>query len=136
QETVTRMGNLAPREVLHLMVTLPRLTAADLADASKAQAWVDQLNASLPDAGRSGTHFHDELSKDHGRSSHNVLVRVITHSTPRDYLLDHDFFTVSGYIKLATMSETLAATLEEGAFIQRGERTFVINDFWDAIQWL
>ena len=55
QETVTRMGNLAPREVLHLMVTLPRLTAADLADASKAQAWVDQLNASLPDAGRSGT---------------------------------------------------------------------------------
>lgn len=136
QETVTRMGNLAPREVLHLMVTLPRLTAADLADASKAQAWVDQLNASLPDAGRSGTHFHVELSKDQERNSHKVLVKVITHGSPRDYPLDHDFFTGSGYNKLASMSEALAATLEEGAFIQRGERTFVINDFWDAIQWL
>ena len=136
QETVTRMGNLAPREVLHLMVTLPRLTAADLADAAKAQAWVDQLNASLPDAGRSGTHFQVMLDNDQERNSHKVVVKVITHGIPRDYPLDHEFFTGSGYNKLASMSEKLAATLEQGAYIQRGERTFVINDFWDAIQWL
>src|SRR5690606_17044455 len=125
-----------PREVLHLMVTLPRMTAADLADASKAQAWVEQLNGLLPDAGRSGTHFQVVLDKDNERNSHKVVVKVITHGSPRDYPLDHDFFTGSGYNKLATMSETLAATLEEGAFIQRGERVFLINDFWDAIQWL
>ena len=136
QETVTRMSNLVPREVLHEMLTLPRLNAADLNDNGRAAAWAEQLAGRLPDAGRSGSHFHVEVASDIERNSHKIVVKVITHGIPREFRLDSDFFSGTGYNKLATVSEKLAATLEEGAYIQRGERVHVIEDFWDTIQWL
>ncbi len=136
QDTVSRMATLVPREVLHEMLTLPRLTAAALADGASAREWAEQLAARLPDAGRSGSHFHVDVIGDEEHNSHKVQVKVITHGIPKEYLLDTDFFTAAGYNKLATMSEKLSETLEEGAYIQRGERVHVIEDFWDTIQWL
>jgi DNA gyrase subunit B len=136
QETVLRLATLAPQAVLHQMLTLPRMTADDLKNEETVKNWAAALSARLPDAGRSGNHFHVEHVVNVERGEFSVLVKVITHGIPRDYLLTHDFFTGSGYRKLSAMSEMLSSTLEEGAYIQRGERQFLINDFWDAIQWL
>ena len=136
QDTVSRMANLVPREVLHEMLTLPRVSAELLEDKAGLIAWAEKLSERLPDAGRSGSHFVVNVVDDVERNSNKVQVKVITHGIPRDYLLDKDFFTGGGYSKLATMSEKLSATLEEGAYIQRGERVHMIEDFWDTIQWL
>ncbi|MCY0965261.1 DNA topoisomerase (ATP-hydrolyzing) subunit B [Parathalassolituus penaei] len=137
QETIQRLVTLAPQAVLHQMLTLPRLNAADLKDEALVKGWAAQMLAKLPDAGRSGNHFHVEHIHDKEREGeYNVLVNVITHGIPKQYVLDHDFFTGSGYRKLANMSEVLTSTLEDSAYIQRGERQFPITDFWDAIQWL
>jgi len=136
QETVTRMSHLVPREVLHEMLSLPRVTPELLADRSAAVAWASKLSDRLPDAGRSGSHFVVNIVEDAERQSNKVLVKVITHGIPKDYLLDVDFFTGGGYKKLANMSEELTETLEEGAYIQRGERVHMIQDFWHTIQWL
>ncbi len=136
QETITRMSNLVPHEVLHQMVTLPRMNSADLADKASAEAWAQQLSDRLPDAGRSGSHFIVEVAADSERNSHKIVIKVITHGIPKEFRLDHDFFAGSGYNKLATMSQKLSDTLEEGAYIQRGERVHLIEDFWDSVQWL
>ena len=136
QDTVSRMANMLPREVLHQLLTLPRMNAESLADKAAAEAWTSKLRETLPDAGRSGSHFHIEVVSDAEHNSNKVLVKVITHGIPKEFYLDADFFAGSGYNKLATMSEKLAETLEDGAYIQRGERVHVIEDFWDTIQWL
>lgn len=136
QETIRRRGNLVPLIVLHEMLSLPRLTLVAMADESIVKEWVAQLNARLPDAGRSGNVFHVEHAKDPERDVFNVVVKVITHGTPKEYKLDSDFFKGDGYNKIATMGESLANLLEEGAYIQRGERKHEIVDFWDAVKWL
>ena len=136
QESVSRMSNTIPGEVLHEMLTLPRMTPDMLADTAEAEKWAADLGARLPDAGRSGSHFVVDVVADTERQSNKVQVKVITHGIPKDYLLDVDFFTGGGYLKLASMSEKLSDTLEEGAYIQRGERVHMIGDFWDTIQWL
>lgn len=136
QETISRMVGSAPREVLHQMLRLPRLTIEALANQEQANAWMQSLSANLPDAGRSGSHFTIELIKDTERNSHIIEVHVITHGIEKIHRLGTEFFTGPGYNKLASMSETLSSTLEEGAYIQRGERVYQIDDFWDAIQWL
>ncbi|MFP6788558.1 MAG: DNA topoisomerase (ATP-hydrolyzing) subunit B [Thalassolituus sp.] len=136
QETVKRMSNLVPGEVLHQMVTLPRLSPADLESEAMVKDWTEKLSAVLPDAGRSGSHFEVAVLKDSERNNYNVEIKVITHGMAREYLLDKDFFGGSGYNKLASMSEMLRDTLDETAYIQRGERVHPIVDFWDAVQWL
>jgi DNA gyrase subunit B len=121
---------------LHLMLTMPRVTVDMMNDEAAMNSWVDGLRGTLPDAGRSGSHFEVSVEKDAERDHFNVDVKVITHGMARDYILDADFFGGSGYNKLASMSELLTETIEEGAFIQRGEKVHQIEDFWDAVQWL
>ena len=136
QETVDRMSNVVRKEILHLMLTLPRVTTDMMTSEAEMNEWVGKLREQLPDAGRSGSHFEVATVKDPERDNYNVDVKVITHGMARDYILDVDFFGGNGYNKLASMSEKLAETLEEGAYIQRGERVHMINDFWDAVKWL
>ena len=136
QETVDRMANLVRKEILHAMLTLPRVTTDMMASEVAMTEWTEKLRDSLPDAGRSGSHFEVSVVKDSERGNFNVDVKVITHGMARDYILDTEFFTGNGYNKLAAMSEKLSETLEEGAYIQRGERVHMIGDFWDAVKWL
>lgn len=138
QQTVTRItnNNIAPREVLHQMLSLPELTADDLTNKEKVEQWTTDLVSSLPDSGRSGSHFEIEVKEDLERNSHKVIVHVITHGIDREFVLNHEFFSGPGYRRLATVSTKLSSTLTDTAYIQRGERVFEIEDFWDAIQWL
>lgn len=138
QQTVTRItnNNIAPREVLHQMLSLPELTPEDLTNKEKVQQWTTDLLTSLPDSGRSGSHFEIEVKEDLERNSHKVVVHVITHGIDREFILNHDFFSGPGYKRLAAVSTKLSSTLTDTAYIQRGERVFEIEDFWDAIQWL
>jgi DNA gyrase subunit B len=136
QEIVQRLSGLIPQAVLHQLLTLPVVEASALGDEAFVKNWAAQLDAVLPDAGRSGNHFHVEHIQDTERNEFNVLVKVITHGVPRDYILDREFFTGSGYRRLSMISQRLSDTLESDAYIQRGERVYPIVDFWDAIQWL
>jgi len=138
QQTVTRItnNNIAPREVLHQMLSLPELTADDLTNKEKVEQWTTDLVSSLPDSGRSGSHFEIEVKEDLERNSYKVIVHVITHGVDREFVLNHEFFSGPGYRRLATVSTKLSSTLTDTAYIQRGERVFEIEDFWDAIQWL
>src|SRR5690554_6861763 len=138
QQTVTRItnNNIAPREVLHQMLSLPELTADDLTNKEKVEQWTTDLVSCLPDSGRSGSHFEIEVKEDLERNSHKVIVHVITHGIDREFVLNHEFFSGPGYRRLATVSTKLSSTLTDTAYIQRGERVFEIEDFWDAIQWL
>lgn len=138
QQTVTRItnNNIAPREVLHQMLSLPELTADDLTNKEKVEQWTTDLVSSLPDSGRSGSHFEIEVKEDLERNSHKVIVHVITHGIDREFVLNHEFFSGPGYRRLATVSTKLSSILTDTAYIQRGERVFEIEDFWDAIQWL
>ncbi|WP_419812376.1 DNA topoisomerase (ATP-hydrolyzing) subunit B [Bacterioplanoides sp.] len=139
QDTVTRMSNLVPREALHAMLSLPRLSVEDLNDGAQVADWAKKLGDALPDAGRSGSHFEVSSQADIERGGEQVIINVITHGIPKEYILDQDFFSGSGYQKLASMSEELSGLLEDGAYIQRGEgdrNHHEIEDFWDAVQWL
>ena len=136
QEIVTRMSHLVPTEILQQLLVMPRLTADTLKDKANVDAWVEQLKADLPDAGRSGSHFEVAAVEDSERGIYNIAVDVITHGIAKHYRMDLEFFSGSGYNKLADMSAALTSLLEQGAYMKRGERVHLIEDFADAVAWL
>lgn len=136
QDAIRRRGNIVPIEILHEMLSLHELKADEMENKESVLDWINALSQRLPDAGRSGSVFHVEPVADPERGVHNVMIQVVTHGIAKEYLLDQEFFKGEGYRKIAAMGNTLRATLEEGAYIQRGERVHVIEDFWDTVQWL
>ena len=136
QEVIQRSANLYPTLLLEAMLDLPRITEADLKDRAKAQAWADKLQAQLPESGRTGSHYQSGIEADSERSTFNFTVEIMEHGIPHQHLFNYDFFMGSGYSKIADMAELLAATIEEGAYLQRGERARPIESFKESLDWL
>ena len=118
------------------MLELPRLTDVELNDSAKAQAWADKLQALLPESGRTGSHYKVKVVQDSERGCANFNVEIMKHGIPHDHLFNYDFFMGTGYKKIADMAELLADTLDEGAYLQRGERSRDIESFKESVEWL
>ena len=54
----------------------------------------------------------------------------------RSFVFQADFFNSGEYKLITGLGNTLFGLLEEGAYIQRGERTQAISSFGEAIEWL
>jgi DNA gyrase subunit B len=58
------------------------------------------------------------------------------HGIPHTFCFNHEFFMGTGYKKIADMGAELQAVLEEGAYLQRGERVLPIENFKQTLAWL
>jgi DNA gyrase subunit B len=136
QEVIDRSSNLYPSLLLETMLDLPRINEETLKDNTAAQAWAEQFQSLLPESGRTGSHYQVTLEEDSERHTTNFNVEVMEHGIPHNFIFNHEFFMGSGYAKIADMGAELQATLEEGAYIQRGERVLPVESFKVAIEWM
>ncbi|USD65307.1 DNA topoisomerase (ATP-hydrolyzing) subunit B [Vibrio sp. SCSIO 43136] len=133
---IDRMSRRYPRSLVHELVYVPRLTAEQCHDADAVEAWtkqlVEQLNAK--EVGASQYSFEVEQHEELGLNLPKVLVR--THGVDHEYAISIDLINSKEYRKLADLSEALDGLIEEGAYIKRGERTYNVSNFADALNWL
>ncbi|GLT20282.1 DNA gyrase subunit B [Vibrio zhanjiangensis] len=133
---VDRMSRRYPRALLNEFIYTPRLTADKCHDADLVGAWtkqlVEQLNAK--EVGASQYSFEVEQHAELGLNLPRILVR--THGVTHEFALSIDLLNSKEYGKLASLSEALDGLIEEGAYIQRGERTQPVSSFADALNWL
>jgi DNA gyrase subunit B len=61
---------------------------------------------------------------------------LLQHGVSHDYVLTEEFFASREYSSINKMAGTLAGLLEEGAYLQRGERTREITDFEEGLHWI
>ncbi|MDW6002396.1 DNA topoisomerase (ATP-hydrolyzing) subunit B [Vibrio mangrovi] len=133
---IDRMSRRYPHALVGEFVYVPRLTEADCADEAKVEAWtkqlIEQLNAK--EVGASQYSYSVEQHEETGIYSPKVTVR--THGVTYEYALSVDLLNSKEYGSLAALSEELNGLIEDGAYIQRGERTQPVSSFAEAIQWL
>ncbi|MCG7491276.1 DNA topoisomerase (ATP-hydrolyzing) subunit B [Vibrio sp. Of14-4] len=133
---VERMSRRYPRALVHELIYTPRITAEKCHDVSFVDAWtkqlVEQLNAK--EVGASQYSYEVEQHAELGLNLPKILVR--THGVTHEFALSVDLINSKEYAKLASLSEALDGLIEEGAYIQRGERTQLVSSFVDALNWL
>ena len=69
----------------------------------------------------------------------NITLPVITirqHGIDKDHILNLDFLASTDYKKIKKTGELMSNLIEEGGYIQRGEKTQVVNNFVEALDWL
>ncbi|MDQ2165757.1 MULTISPECIES: DNA topoisomerase (ATP-hydrolyzing) subunit B [Vibrio] len=133
---VERMSRRYPYALIHEFIYMPRIIVDQCADSAVVEAWgkqlVEQLNAK--EVGASQYSIETEHNADLGIYQPKIVVR--THGVTHQHLLSADLLNSKEYSKLADLSEALYGLVEEGAYIQRGERIQPVDNFVDALNWL
>lgn len=133
---VERMSRRYPYALIHEFIYMPRIIVDQCADSAVVEAWgkqlVEQLNAK--EVGASQYSIETEHNTELGIYQPKIVVR--THGVTHQHLLSADLLNSKEYSKLADLSEALYGLVEEGAYIQRGERIQPVDNFVDALNWL
>jgi DNA gyrase subunit B len=118
------------------MISMPALDEATLEDQAKAQAWFDQLTQRLDvDGGKQQISI--QVQEEAGETGNWVahIVRL-QHGVSTKKLLGRDFFESGEYAAIKTLGQQLDGLLEEGAWVQRGDRKQEIATFREMMDWL
>ena len=137
EKTIERLSRIYPRAVLNQLLYLPALGVDALSSREAVEAWVEKLSAALTAHETSSSEYYEcSVVLDPECSLYLPRIRHIHHSVGSDYQLDLDLFRSRDFQTIVTLGTELQSLLEDGAFLQRGERRFALSDLGTGIRWL
>ena len=135
-DLISRMSLVYPKQVLETLVYTSVLSADLLVKRKEVEAWCADLQEKLNKI-NSGTHSYNVLTEeDKERNLFIPIVEITAHGVPHKHRLGRDLFGSAEYSKIVELGGKLQGLLEQGAYVQRGERTLEINSFAEALTWL
>ena len=133
---IERLSRAYPAKVLEQMLQNVTLRMEDLKQEEAVARWVARLGDGLQLDTRTGTKYTFSVTRDNERHIYLPKVTIFVHGIANDYVFSHEFFESSSYAAIARMGETLDGLVEEGAYVQRGERKQSVLSFEGALDWL
>ena len=136
QETIVRLTRRYPNVVLDKLIYQPALKADDLLHVEKVKVWVNEIIEVLNRQDLEGTIYKAEVVKSEDELTNHILFTVRKHGVDKIYSFDEEFFGSIEYKSLVDLGVEIQNLLEEGAYIQRGDRTKPVDNFIEAVNWL
>lgn len=137
QKLIARLGQRYPVSLLNALIYVPILHKDMMADRAQVQAWADQLQKVIQ---AKQPLLRAEVALETFETDTGAYywprLTIYVHQLPQHYLLDSSFFWSGEYSRLISSSRSWSGLLEEGAYLQRGEKQTVVNSFaqiWDLI---
>jgi DNA gyrase subunit B len=135
-KTLARLSRLYPQEVTEHFVYLPRVSVEQLAGQAAMQDWVAALGERLKAVEKSGQSYQVSLREDRERHLWLPEVELVAHGLSSYVTFNRDFFASNDYRTVTDLGAQLNSLLEEGAYVQRGERKKPVTTFKEALNWL
>lgn len=135
-KTLARLSRLYPQDITEHFVYLPRVGLEQLGDQAVMQAWLEQFQARLKAAEKSGLTYRASLREDRERHLWLPEVEMVAHGLSSYVTFNRDFFASNDYRTVTALGEQLNNLLEDGAYVQRGERKKPVSSFKEALAWL
>ncbi|MBQ0712465.1 MAG: DNA topoisomerase (ATP-hydrolyzing) subunit B [Porticoccus sp.] len=134
---IERMSRLYPEDVLQKLVYMPALSSENLSDKTQVEDWSKALSESLEQENKAGSHrYQVAVEADSERQVYLPCVEITAHGVPTNYRFNYDFFVSGEYAAIISLGKQLQGLIEEGAYIQRGERSKPVESFSTALEWL
>ncbi|MEH6617031.1 MAG: DNA topoisomerase (ATP-hydrolyzing) subunit B [Porticoccus sp.] len=134
---IERMSRVYPEGILQKLVYMPALNADSLRDKALVDDWCKALFDSLEQDNKAGSHrYKVVVEADAERQVHLPCVEITAHGVPTNYRFNYEFFVSGEYVAIVSLGKQLQGLIEEGAYIQRGERSMPVESFSMALEWL
>ena len=131
-----RMSLVYSRQVLESLVYISGLDSAALTAKDDVESWSLELQEKLNEEDN-GTHrYRVSAKEDKERNIFVPNIEITAHGVPHYHSLSRDFFESNEYKAMVDLGQTLQGLLEEGAYVQRGERNQPVESFTGALDWL
>ncbi|MGK0371282.1 MAG: DNA gyrase subunit B [Glaciecola sp.] len=132
---IARMHRRMPDSLLTQLLYSSPLTGETMNNKTALNEIGGQLVAQLAiSEGDSRSFLHSvELTED---GANDLVITMRQHGIDYDYHINSDFVASPEYDKIRTLNETINNLMEEGAYIQRGEKTLSVAEFKEALEWL
>ncbi|MBB1327526.1 DNA topoisomerase (ATP-hydrolyzing) subunit B [Pseudoalteromonas sp. SR45-1] len=135
-KVIERLKRKYPNTVMERLIYQTELKTDDLSDEAKVIAWTKELVDDLIARDEDATIFHAGTEFDAERNMYYPVVNIRQHGVDKAHVLHYDFIASRDYQRIAVTGTNIANILEEGAYIQRGEKTKPVDNFVDALEWL
>lgn len=134
--TNMRLANRFPAEVLHQMIFVPAPRSEDLDNEKILTDWFQRATDQI-DTGDSGSPVSYQVNaRKNDEGEVEILLERFEHGTSHSYLFDSALLKSNEFKYLIDLSQRLDGLLEEGAFVQRGERKHEVGRFDEVMDWL
>ncbi|MBD9413454.1 DNA topoisomerase (ATP-hydrolyzing) subunit B [Pseudomonas sp. PDM16] len=135
-KTLGRLSRVYPQDITEHMVYLPRVSVEQLADQAAMQSWLEAFQARLKAAEKSGQTYTASLREDRERHLWLPEVEILAHGLSTYITFNRDFFASNDYKSVTALGDQLNSLLDDGAYVQRGERKKAVSTFKEAFDWL
>lgn len=133
---IRRMERIYPLSMLNSLVYHSTLTEDALSDKAKVEEWMIGLVNRLNEAEDQGSTYSYTIAQNDENRLFEPVLRIRTYGVDTDYKLDYDFIHSSEYQRITHLGDIIGNLIEDGAFIERGERRQPISSFEEALEWL
>lgn len=139
QKSLARLTVRYPASLLDALISLEAFKLDQLEDKAYVETWGEDLRAAIEKIQPS---LRPELSLERfekdvdGQIVESWLPRITiyVHNLPHHYLLDASLLSSSEYARLLKNSKSWFTLLEEGAYLQKGERKIQVSSFHQVWQ--
>lgn len=139
QKSLARLTVRYPASLLDALISLEAFKLDQLEDKAYVETWGEDLRAAIEKIQPS---LRPELSLERfekdvdGQMVESWLPRITiyVHNLPHHYLLDASLLSSSEYARLLKNSKSWFTLLEEGAYLQKGERKIQVSSFHQVWQ--
>ena len=135
-KTLARLSRLYPQDITEHFVYLPRVGLELLGEQAAMQSWLEQFQTRLKASEKSGLTYRASLREDRERHLWLPEVEMVAHGLSSYVTFNRDFFASNDYRTVTALGEQLNSLLEDGAYVQRGERKKPVSSFKEALAWL
>jgi len=135
QVQITRLSRQYPGEILLALLNQDELTVEQLGNEQAVTQWVANLEA-VVSTSKTGAMYRFHVRHDEEERIYVPVVTSIIHGVTRKATLTLEFFRSAEYRDIFRVGSTLKGLFEIGAFVKRGEKTQVVNNFREALEWL
>ena len=137
QAMIARLSRLYPSLVLEQIIKMPKINVETLKNKQEMQKWVSSLEEfSNKAVDGEGSSYTIPLFEDSERQLFLPQIVLKHHGIETSFTLGRDFFKSTEYTSLVDFGNKVNDLLEEGAYVQRGDKTEPVHSFKAAYEWL
>ncbi|EKT61382.1 DNA topoisomerase (ATP-hydrolyzing) subunit B [Providencia sneebia] len=133
---IRRLERFYPQALLNSLVYHPTLTEDSLKNQDQVEEWSKSLVERLANNEKAGSTYNYVVTENRERQLFEPTIRVRTHGVDIDYNLNFDFVHGNEYHRITLLGDIIDGLIQEGAYIERGERRQNIENFEEALAWL